>query len=64
MDFRVALLGRVLEITLLQTYLSIFGLRNIEPVALLQIFVTAAPLATTRAQHPLSKQQANFNVKA
>ncbi len=63
-DFRVALLGRILEITFLQNYLSFFGLRNIEPVALLQISVTEILLATNRVQHPLSKQQANFNVKA
>ncbi len=63
-DFRVALLGRIFEIAFLQTYINFFGLRNIEPVALLQISVTETPLATTRVQHPSSKQQANFNVKA
>ncbi len=63
-DFRVTLLLRILEITLLQSYISFFELRNIEAVALLQISVTETPHATARVQHPSSIQQANFNVKA
>ena len=62
-DFRVALLGRILEIAFLQNYINFFGLRNIEPVALLQMSVTVAPLLTNRSQHPSSKQQATLTLK-
>ena len=62
-DFRVALLGRILEIALLQIYLSFIGSRYIEPVALLQMSVIVAPPPTNRSQHPSSKQQATLTLK-
>ncbi len=63
MDFRVALLGRVLEITLLQTYLIIFGLRNIEPVELLQISVAVLPLQQTVFSIPYQNSKLTLTLK-
>jgi hypothetical protein len=59
----VGLLGRILEITFLQTYLSFFGLRNIEPVALLQISVTVLPLQQTVFNIPYQNSKLTLTLK-
>jgi hypothetical protein len=59
----VGLLGRILEITFLQTYPSFFGLRNIEPVALLQISVTVLPLQQTVFNIPYQNSKLTLTLK-
>ena len=62
-DFRVALLGRILEITFLQTYINFFGLRNIEHVAVLQISVTVLPLQQTVFSIPYQDGRLTLTLK-
>ena len=59
----MGLLGRILEITFLRTYLSFFGLRNIEPVALLQISVTVLPLQQTVFNIPYQDSKLTLTLK-